>query len=44
MVEAELEGLVRIAREQDITINKENVINKFVNNSNQLVAKRHRRQ
>ncbi|CAI6358799.1 unnamed protein product [Macrosiphum euphorbiae] len=32
-----LEGLMRIACEQDIPIDKENVINTFANNSNQLM-------
>lgn len=37
MAEPRLEGLMRIACEQDIPIDKENVINTFANNSNQLM-------
>jgi hypothetical protein len=37
MVEARLEELMHIARELDITINKESVINTFPNNSSQLI-------
>ncbi len=37
MAEPRLEGLMRIACKQDISIDKENVINTFANNSNQLM-------